>query len=205
MDREVWDARYEATDLVWSAGPNRWVEEIAAPLRPGRALDLAAGEGRNSLWLAERGWYATAIDFSQVAIDRARALGNDRLGEDNARFEAHQGDVLRMRPLRQAYDLVLVAYLHLAAPDRWLAIRTAAIAVAPGGLLLVVGHDTANLVDGYGGPQDVDVLFSAADIVDDLDGTGLEVLRAEAVRRPVETATGTVDAIDALVVATRSA
>lgn len=205
MDREEWDARYEASELVWSAGPNVWVEEVAATLPPGRALDLAAGEGRNALWLAERGWTATAIDFSQVAVDRARALGEQRLGDDAYRFEAHQGDVLRMRPLRRTYDLVLLVYLHLTAPDRWLAIRTAAIAVAPGGLLLVVGHDTTNITDGHGGPQDPDVLFTPADIVDDLDGTGLGVERAERVVRPVETDSGTVDAIDALVVARRPA
>ena len=84
MDSSDWDARYEASELVWTSTPNIWVEQIAGDLPPGRVIDLAAGEGRNTLWLAERGWKACAIDFSQVAIDRARemtaALGHE-LGE----------------------------------------------------------------------------------------------------------------------------
>ena len=71
MDAEQWDQRYDQADLVWSAAPNRWVEEVTGSLSPGRVLDLAAGEGRNALWLAGRGWRATAVDFSRVALDRA--------------------------------------------------------------------------------------------------------------------------------------
>src|ERR1700754_3536553 len=90
MDADAWDERYAATELVWSAGPNRFVEEECADLQPGRALDLAAGEGRNALWLAERGWSATAVDFSAVALDRARSLAGQRLGE-------HAGTVTLIR------------------------------------------------------------------------------------------------------------
>ncbi|MEL0282956.1 MAG: SAM-dependent methyltransferase, partial [Ilumatobacter sp.] len=62
MDAAGWDERYAGTDLVWSAGPNVFIEEICAGLEPGSALDLAAGEGRNAVWLAERGWDVTAVD-----------------------------------------------------------------------------------------------------------------------------------------------
>ena len=74
--QDLWDTRYAAHDLVWGAAPNRFVEEAfaAAPAR-GRALDLACGEGRNSIWLAERGWQVTGVDFSSVAIERARHDG----------------------------------------------------------------------------------------------------------------------------------
>ena len=60
MDAGEWDARYRDSELVWSAGPNQFVEECCADLPPGRAIDLAAGEGRNAIWLAEQGWDATA-------------------------------------------------------------------------------------------------------------------------------------------------
>ena len=71
MDDKNWDERYSGSDLVWSATPNRWVADFAAGLVPGRALDVAGGEGRNSLWLIESGWDATIVDFSEVALDRA--------------------------------------------------------------------------------------------------------------------------------------
>ncbi len=77
MDAEAWDERYAATELVWSAGPNQFVEAECADLPPGSALDLAAGEGRNAIWLARRGWRVTASDFSQVALDKGRQVAGD--------------------------------------------------------------------------------------------------------------------------------
>ena len=82
MDASEWDRRYAAADLVWSAGPNAVVAREADDLPPGRALDLASGEGRNAIWLAERGWRVTAVDFSAVATERTRQLAAGRLGAD---------------------------------------------------------------------------------------------------------------------------
>src|SRR6266480_6813861 len=59
VDADGWDQRYAGAELVWSAGPNRFVAEELADRPPGRVLDLASGEGRNALWLAARGWQAT--------------------------------------------------------------------------------------------------------------------------------------------------
>ncbi len=203
MDANEWDRRYDQAELVWSATPNLWVEQVTRDLTPGRVLDLAAGEGRNTLWLAERGWQATAVDFSQVALDRATGLAVERLGAAAGRFETDCADLLDYRPRRHAYDLVLVVYLQIAAAQRARVLRAAADAVAPGGRLLVVAHDSDNLERGYGGPPDPAVLYSAADVTADLDGTGLQVQRAEQVVREVETADGPRQALDALVVAAR--
>ncbi len=81
MDSSMWDERYSGSDLVWSATPNQWVEQVAAERPPGRVLDLAGGEGRNALWLADRGWKATVVDFSHVALDRADNLVAERFGD----------------------------------------------------------------------------------------------------------------------------
>lgn len=74
MEATEWDRRYAEQELVWSAGPNQFLVEEAAGLAPGRALDVAAGEGRNAVWLAERGWRVTAVDFSTVGIDKGRRI-----------------------------------------------------------------------------------------------------------------------------------
>jgi 2-polyprenyl-3-methyl-5-hydroxy-6-metoxy-1,4-benzoquinol methylase len=60
MDADAWDQRYAAAERVWSVEPNVWLAQVARDLPPGRALDLACGEGRNAVWLAERGWRVTA-------------------------------------------------------------------------------------------------------------------------------------------------
>lgn len=174
MDAHAWDLRYAEHELVWSASPNQFVASELADLSPGRALDLATGEGRNALWLAERGWRVTAVDFSMTGLDKARTLqtGHDR-GRD-LHIDWVHADVLEYDGGATPYDLVLLAYLQLPADDRLLAVRRGFHALAPGGTLFVVGHDSTNLVDGTGGPQDPSVLFTAEDVLADLDGEGFE-------------------------------
>jgi len=199
-----WDARYAGSDLVWGAEPNRWVVEVCAGLPVGRALDLACGEGRNVLWLARQGWQVTGVDFSQVALDRAAELAQG--GPHLARTpEWVQADLLTYRPAAAAFELALIAYLHLPAPQRAVVVRAAAQALAPGGTLLVVAHDSANLTDGTGGPQDPGVLYTAADVAHDLtDLPGVQITRAERVEREVSTATGPRQALDLLLTARAS-
>jgi SAM-dependent methyltransferase len=198
VDADAWNRRYATSDLIWTAEPNRFLVEQVEGLAPGRALDVAAGEGRNAVWLAQRGWQVTALDFSQVALDKARRLA-DRAGVTIDVVCADATD-----PIDGTFDLVVVLYLHLPGDQRRRAYRNAAAAVAPGGTLLIIGHDATNLTAGTGGPQDPAVLFDGADVVADLDGTGLTVRRADAVHRHVTTEGGTRIAVDALIRADRA-
>ncbi len=200
-DARDWDDRYAGRDLVWGAEPNRFVAEALADRPAGRALDVACGEGRNALWLASRGWSATGVDFSSVAVDRARRLAGEAGLADRTTFDVV--DVVAEPLPGGPFDAVVVAYLQLPAAQRATALAKAAAVVAPGGLLVVVAHDRANLERGVGGPQDPSVLFSPQDVVADVAAERLVVERAEVVRRPVPTDEGTRDALDALVVARR--
>ncbi|MEV4482975.1 class I SAM-dependent methyltransferase [Micromonospora coxensis] len=200
MDSTEWDARYAAApELVWTAEPNRFVVEATADLPPGDALDLAAGEGRNAVWLAGRGWRVTAVDFSPVAVDRGRDLAARR----GVPVRWRVGDVTTDLPEPDRYDLVVVAYLHLPPAQRTVALAGARAALRPGGTIVVVGHDRANLDGGVGGPRDPEILLTPEAVVDGLDG--LRVRRAETVRRPVIVDGTTRDALDTLVVAHRPA
>jgi len=197
LDRDAWNERYRGAELVWTAEPNRFVVAEVAALPPGRALDLAAGEGRNAVWLAEQGWEVTALDFSDVAIGKANALAEARA----VRIATVVADATVPPPHPAQFDLVLVAYLQLPEPQREAALRNAVAAVAPGGTLLVVAHDASNLDGGHGGPQDAAVLATPAQVAAHLDG--LVVERAETVTRPVETPDGPRIAIDHVVRARR--
>ena len=189
MDASDWDARYAGADLVWSAGPNVWVRELCSSLTPGTALDVAAGEGRNALWLVEQGWTAVAADFSPVAVARMGDIADRRLGERRDRFTAVVADATRAAPRPSgggAYDLVLVVYLHLP-PTEWRAALAAAVsATAVGGAVLVVAHAARNLTEGVGGPQDPGILLDPDDVVASAAGLPVEVELAELRRRAVE-------------------
>ena len=205
MDAAEWDARYDTDELVWSGEPNQFLPPEVEGLRPGTALDLACGEGRNSIWLAGRGWTTTGVDQSAVAIAKAERLASERgvIGSWVV------GDVTDWDPPAGAFDLVLVFYLQLPAPERRRAVAAAVDALAPDGTFLFVAHDLLNLTEGHGGPKDPTVLTTAEAIVDDLaaarlsGGAELVIERAEQVHRLVTTDDGEVNAIDTLVRARR--
>jgi 2-polyprenyl-3-methyl-5-hydroxy-6-metoxy-1,4-benzoquinol methylase len=200
VDRRRWDERYRGEALLWRAEPNRFLVAEVSDLRPGRALDVACGEGRNAVWLARRGWDVVGVDFSPVAIDKARRMAD----RDGVAVRWVVADVTTEALPPGAFDLVAVLYLHLPQPAMTAVLGAAAGRVGPGGTLLVVGHDASNIAEGHGGPQDPAVLYGPDEVVR-AAGTGLEVERAERVRRPVETEGGRVDAIDCLVRARRPA
>jgi SAM-dependent methyltransferase len=195
MDSAGWDARYAATDLVWSAEPNRFVAEILTGWPAGRALDLACGEGRNAIWLAGLGWEVVGVDFSAVAIEKADGRARDA-GVDVTWV---RDDVLHYEPKPAAFDLVLIAYLQLPAPELDRVLANAVVGLAPGGALLMVAHARRNLTEGTGGPQDPAVLYAPDDVVARLDG--LTVERADDVLRAVDTPDGPRTAIDVVVLA----
>ena len=184
MDQDDWDDRYSTAEYVWKADPNIFLPERAASLRVGRALDLACGEGRNAVWLAEQGWQVTGVDFSEVGLDKGRRLAAERRVE----VEWVCADVTTWQPPAEGYDFVVVFYLQLPADQRRRAISVAARALAPRGTLLVVAHDSTNLAHGTGGPQDPTVLYGPGDVLADLESLDIDltVERAETVERTVE-------------------
>jgi SAM-dependent methyltransferase len=201
MDSQAWDSRYADPELLWTAEPSRFLVQEAGGLRAGRALDLACGEGRNAVWLAQHGWRVTGVDFSKVGLKKARRLAASR--DVSAEWAAL--DLLEYRPERAAFDLVAICYLQVPAAQRRQIIQTAAGALASGGTFLLVGHDASNPEHGYGGPQDPAILYTPGEVTADLAGTGLEIERAETVQRPVSTPDGERISLDVLVRARRPA
>ncbi len=198
MDADGWDERYAAKELVWSDGPNATVVEELESLAPGRALDLAGGEGRNAIWLAQRGFDVELVEFSRVALEKAQRRA-EHAGVSLTLTEAD----LTTSPSLVPADLVLVVFLQLGREASRRTTRFAASAVGPGGTLLYLAHAKRNLTDGVGGPPDPEVLRDVDEVVQDLGGSGLQVLRAEEILRPVETEDGIRPAIDLVVRAHR--
>jgi SAM-dependent methyltransferase len=197
VKREEWNRRYAAVESVWAARPNRFLVREVDGLTPGRALDLACGEGQNATWLASLGWEVTGVDFSEVAIDKARR----RAERDGVSVDFVCADLVEYEPGLAVFDLVIVLYIHIPAPERRVVLARAAEAVAEGGTFLLVGHDLLNLTEGVGGPSDPTFLYTPEDIAAEIPG--LEIEKAERVLRDVDGEER--PAIDALVRASRPA
>jgi 2-polyprenyl-3-methyl-5-hydroxy-6-metoxy-1,4-benzoquinol methylase len=137
---QAWDERYRTKPEIWSGNPNAVLVAEAADLQPGTALDAGAGEGGDACWLAARGWKVTAADISSVAIERAAKRASERglpitwLRADLAKVAAPG-----------TYDLVSAHFLHVPKSEQQSLFRHLAAAVAPGGTLLVVGHDVSDM------------------------------------------------------------
>ena len=172
-----WDERHAAQEPIESSEPDPTLLHEVGALAPRRAIDLGAGDGRNAIWLARRGWAVTAVDFSQVALGRGRALA----AAAGVHVEWELADLLEWTPGDRSFDLVMLFFIHLPPEERREVYARAAAAVAPGGTLLVVGHDRTNTANGVGGPQDPDLLITPSEVAADL--TGFRVDRAETVRR----------------------
>jgi SAM-dependent methyltransferase len=182
-----WDERHRSGDFEGD-GPNPTLVLGTAGLLPGTALELAAGSGTNAVWLAGQGWRTTAVDWSPVGLANGRAKAKAATaGEPAVWVEVDwlERDLLTWSPPVRSFDLVVIVYLHLPPEERGPVYAAAAAAVAPGGRLLIVGHDRINATEGEGGPPDTVRLFTADEIAHELlavDPT-LVVERSETVRR----------------------
>ena len=196
MDSTQWDERYSTSELIWTGRANQFVEAHLADLTPGTAIDLAAGEGRNAVWLAQRGWTVTAVDFSQVGLDKARALAD----EHEVTIDVVRADATTWAPAAPV-DLVVLSYLQLRPEQRMTVLEHSTTWLNPGGTLFVIAHDRSNVTDGYGGPPSADVCHTVDETVAAI-GT-LDVTTAEVAERRVDTPEGTKTALDTLVIARR--
>jgi SAM-dependent methyltransferase len=191
--RKFWEQFYGERDQVWSGQPNAVLVEEIDGMEPGAALDLGCGEGADSIWLAEQGWRVTGADISQVALERAAAHAAEVGVADRITWERH--DFSQSIP-SGPFDLVSAHFLHSPVDDpRDPALRAAAGAVAPGGTLLVVSHESV--------PWHPEVEFpTAQEVLDslDIDPHAWTVERLDSRRRRVKRPDGDeVDVSDSVV------
>ncbi len=205
FDAAYWEGRYSGHATVWSGEPNPQLVAEAAGLTPGSALDAGCGEGADAIWLAQRGWRVTAMDFAATALRRAREHAASQ-GEDvAARIDWVQADLRDWTPPADQFDLVSSHYVHLTgSPDALF--RRLASAVAPGGALLVVGHHPSG---AHAMPEHASLppaQFTAEQVAASLDPDGWDIVVADARTRPATHAHGGLTVLhDAILLARKRA
>lgn len=156
--REVWDSRFDTDEYIFGTEPNRFLVSQSQRLQPGaRALSVADGEGRNSVWLAQRGLNVEAVEISARAVDKARTLAAER--GVNVRFKV--ADVRTWRWPSTRYDLIVAIFIQFASPpERGQLFSRMRRALKPGGLLILEGYGVRQIEYGTGGPPHVEHLYT---------------------------------------------
>lgn len=163
MDQQFWDDMYGESEQRFSGLPNDALIAEVSGMKPGRALELGCGEGADAYWLAEQGWQVTAVDISQVALDRA-AAGHPEISWRRA-------DITVTPMPAQSFDLVSAHYFPIAHEPGHDTLRALLAAVAPGGTFLFVAHDPTEFPEPEEHPHGFDpyAYYQPAEIVALLD------------------------------------
>lgn len=172
FERPSWEERYGTPDRVWSGNPNPQLVTEAEHLTPGTALDIGCGEGADVMWLAERGWTVTGLDFSRSGVDKAADVAREAGLSERTLFE--QADIRTWQPTG-SYDLISSQFMHLLDDGMVALVPRLADVLRPGGTLLVVGHHPSDLHTGLRHATRPGVLFTPEDLVPAIDADRFHV------------------------------
>ncbi|PSJ79834.1 class I SAM-dependent methyltransferase [Neisseria iguanae] len=169
-----WDQRYLGENYVFGTGPNEFIRRIR-PYLPaqGKALDLATGEGRNAVFLAECGLHTEGVDLSAVGLEKAAKLAAER----GVTVDLRQADLLALALPPQNYDVITSVFCHFTEPDRSRFLQHTVAALKPNGLFAGVFYHPNQIANGTGGPSNPAMLGTLAEMQAALNG--LEWLIAE--------------------------
>jgi SAM-dependent methyltransferase len=162
MESSFWDQKYSTDEYVYTKQVNRFVKEHLETFTPGKAIDLAGGEGRNTVFFAKKGWQVENIDFSEVALEKCRKFAEEEGVLD--RVLTTKASATNFTSSLAPVDLGIIAYLQVPEQALALAISRLVDSIKSGGVFFGVWHARENLEEGFGGPKDPAVLPTADSI-----------------------------------------
>jgi SAM-dependent methyltransferase len=158
VEFERWEKRYAAPEYVFGTEPNAFLKSQAGLLpKSGKALAIADGEGRNGVWLAQRGLDVLSMDFSPTALAKAKALAQER----GVTLRIEQADILTWNWPNAEFDVVVGIFFQFASPaERARIFAGIRRALKPGALLLLEGYGPKQLEYKTGGPSELENLYT---------------------------------------------
>lgn len=174
-----WDKRYDCEDYVYGVEPNDFLRAHLKEIPKGEVLCLADGEGRNSVFLAEQGYQPTAVDYSAVALDKARRLAATR----GVEIETIRADLADFELGRDAWTGIVSIFCHVPESIRQRVYRQVPEALVPGGVFLLEAYTPEQLAYGTGGPPTAELLADLDSLLQPLEG--LDIVLARTLEREV--------------------
>lgn len=173
--REFWNKRFAAEEYIFGRDANVFLQSQRDRFKPGmRVLDVATGEGRNAVWLAQAGCDVLGIDVSPLGLAKARRLAAER-GVDVAFEEA---DVRRWSWPSQRFDAVVSIFIQFAGPnERAMVFDGMRATLRPGGIVVLQGYTPRQIEFKTGGPPQVEHMYTRALLEDAFAGFEIVHLR----------------------------
>ncbi len=179
MNPDFWNQRYSEELFAYGEEPNTFLAEVADRLPPGRALEIGCGQGRNAVFLARHDLVVTAVDSSEIGLERGAELA----ARQHVDVEWVHADLNTFEPGHGCWEVILSTFVHMPPDLRRKVHRRLVEALHPGGLLVLEAYTPAQLGFGTGGPPVAAMLMSLEDLRDDF--AGLEFEHAVELVRPV--------------------
>jgi SAM-dependent methyltransferase len=178
-----WDALYAQDDYAYGTEPNGFLESTVTMLQQGPTLCLAAGEGRNAVYLAALGFDVLAVDASAVGLAKAERLARER----GVQIRTEQADLAEFDLGTACYENIVSIFCHVASPLRRRVHAGVVRALRPGGMFLLEVFRPEQLEFSSGGPKQLDLLVTREQAQAEL--AGLEMVRVGRVIRKLSEGT----------------
>ena len=180
MSESMWNDRYRSEEYVYGREPNDFLRAEAQRIPPGPVLCLAEGEGRNATYLAGCGHAVTAVDFAEEGLRKTARLARER-GVELALVRA---DLSTYEPPADTFSGIVSIFAHLPADTRRRVLARASAALRVGGCLILEAYTPAQIALGTGGPRDLALLATLAELREELPS--LELVVARELERHIE-------------------
>jgi len=162
----MWNQRYNQPEYVYGTQPNDFIVSVSANIPRGKVLSLGEGEGRNAVYLASLGYDVTAVDSSEVGLEKARRLAAEK-GVNITTITADLGD-FQIQP--NSWDAIVSIFCHVPSAIRVPLHQSVVRGLKPGGVLVLEAFTPRQLAMGTGGPASSDMLMTLASLRQELAG-----------------------------------
>ncbi|QDT93079.1 SAM-dependent methyltransferase [Gimesia algae] len=187
----MWDEKYSAAHYVYGEEPNTFLQEHVDCLPKGKVLCLAEGEGRNAVFLARQGYQVTAVDASEVGLQKARRLAE----KYQTSIETIHADLATFDLGEKQWDGIVSIFCHVPQKIRKRIHGKIAASLKSGGVFLLEAYTPRQLKHGTGGPPDIESMMSKALLLEEVSGLAfshLEELEREIIEGSNHTGVGAI-------------
>lgn len=158
--KKMWDERYSQDDFVYGKEPNEYFKSIIDKLEPGKLFMPGDGDGRNSIYAAKNNWNVTSVDFSSVAVEKARQFAE----QQNVCLEIINADLSDFNYPHNYFEAVGIVFLHMQSPEKEVIHSSIVKSIKPGGAIILEVFSNNQLQHGSGGPRNKNALYSLEEI-----------------------------------------